>query len=226
MISNKELFLAIRELCESGWHDLQSNSSGAPGNYLEESLGLKTSNHDGPDAGLWELKFSSGKSMLTLFHKTPRPKDIIKYIINRHGWIGSNGKKSFRHTIRGATERGFKVVRETGGIWVRHEDADTIAPHWTDNDLLNSAGSKLRRLLVVTGKLRRSTGARQVMYQSVVSYEQFDLSGFIDAIVCGLVAIDFDAYIKDSGATRDHGTKFRINAKNIYKLYEIREQII
>lgn len=224
MISKQALFAKTRELCASGWHELQSKGSGAPGTRLEEFLGLKAANYDGPDAGLWELKFSSGRSILTLFHKTPRPKNVVKDIIRNYGWEGSNGKPSFRHTIRGESERGFKIVHDSIGISVRHQDGSTVA-HWTTDDLLNSAGSKLRRLLLVTGKLRTQNGVRQVMYEHATSYEQFKLSRFMDAIESGLVAVDFDAYIKESGVVRDHGTKFRIDAGNLGKLYEKRQAV-
>ena len=42
----------------------------------------------------------------------------------------------------------------------------------------------------------------------------------------GLVRVDFDAYIKESGAVRDHGVKFRVEPQNIGRLYDKRERII
>ena len=47
--------------------------TGAPGLYLEHLLGLTTSNVDVPDAGAWEVKYTSGNALLTLFHKDPYP---------------------------------------------------------------------------------------------------------------------------------------------------------
>ena len=221
MISKKQLFGDIVSLCDSGWHDLPDTGSGAPGDYLEHILGLETTNHDGPDAGLWELKFSRGTSLLTLFHKTPKPTGCMKYIINRFGWVGNNGKQSFRHTIASESDRGFKIAYDAGSIWVRHEDNMTIHPHWTEDDLLSAAGSKLRRLVLVTGEVK----AGLVRYKAATAFQQFKLSKFMDAIERGLVHVDFDAYIKDSGAVRDHGTKFRIKTEDLGKLYEKREKV-
>ncbi len=221
MISKKILFEKIREICNSGWHDLPATGSGAPGNFLEKSVGLKTSNHDGPDAGLWELKFSQGSSLLTLFHKTPRPKGSIKNIINNFGWIGSNGRPSFRHTIAGESIRGFSLVYDAGSIWIRHDDFTGIAPHWTEDDLLNAAGGKLRRLILVEGSVNKS----QVKYDRATAFQEFKLSQLMKAITNGLVLVDFDAYIKEGGTVRDHGTKFRVQLDNLKHLYEMSERL-
>ncbi len=52
------------------------------------------------------------------------------------------------------------------------------------------------------------------------------MSALMKQIEKGLVAVDFDAYIKDSGSVRDHGTKFRIAVSDIQKIYEKSEKII
>ena len=60
--------------------------TGAPGLYLEHLLDLKTSNLDIPDAGAWEVKFTSGNALLTLFHKTgDRGGPTVAEIIEQMG---------------------------------------------------------------------------------------------------------------------------------------------
>ena len=215
MISKKQLFADIASLCESGWYDLPATGTGAAGDLLENILGLKTTNHDGPDAGLWELKFSSGTALLTLCHKTPRPRGVIKHIINKYGWIGRNGHKGFRHTIEGESDRGFNISYDAGSIWVRHEDAMSPVPHWTEDDLTNAIVSKLRRLVYVTGTVKDG----RVRYEKATAFENIRTSKLMKAIADGLILVDFDAYIKESGAVRDHGTKFRIRTGSLGKLY-------
>ncbi len=215
MIPKKRLFEDIKSLCDSGWYDLPKTGAGAAGDLLENILGLKTTNHDGPDAGLWELKFSRGNSLLTLCHKTPRPHGIIKYVINKHGWIGKNGRKGFRHTIEGESDRGFNIAYDSGSIWVRHQDDMAPVPHWTEEDLTNAIVSKLRRLVYVTGTVKSG----QVRYETAVAFENIKTPRLMKAIADGLILVDFDAYIKDSGAVRDHGTKFRVRPENLGKLY-------
>ena len=222
MILKKVLFQKVREICSSGWHDLPATGTGAPGDFLERFVGLNTSNHDGPDAGLWELKFSRGSSLLTLFHKTPRPKGSIEKIIKQFGWTGSNGLRSFRHTIEGGkSSRDFSAVYEEGAIWIRHAALTETIPHWTENDLLNAAGGKLRRLILVEGVVSKG----RVKYEYAKAFQEFKLSSLMEAISGGLVLVDFDAYIKGNGTVRDHGTKFRVRPDNLKHLYEIHEQL-
>lgn len=223
MISKKFLFNRIREICEGGWFDLKSKSSGAPGLLLEEMVGLAASNHDSPDAGQWELKFSGGNSLVTLCHKTPGPKGIVGHLIKQHGWIGKNGRPSFRHTIEGESDRGFNIVYDAGRVMVRHDHSMMPVPHWTEDDLTNAIVSKLRRLVLVTGKVRRGRG--QVSYESAVAFEDLRTTRLMKALDTGLIIVDFDAYLKENGKVRDHGTKLRVKAKNLKKLYLKTEKI-
>ena len=65
-------------------HGMGFEGTGSPGLYLEHLLGLRTSNQDIPDARAWEIKYSSGNSLVTLFHKDPYPRGkAIRYTINQ-----------------------------------------------------------------------------------------------------------------------------------------------
>ena len=41
----------------------------------------------------------------------------------------------------------------------------------------------------------------------------------MQSIEKGLVIVDFDTYIKESGAVREHGIKFRVKPDEIGRLY-------
>jgi len=218
-MSDKKLFENVRELIKEGWNDLPEEKgwrgTGAPGKYLEMRLGLSPSNKDTPDQGKWEVKFSSGNALMTLFHKTPGPKGSIKYMIDRFGYIGRNGRPSFRHTICGKSDKGFSIIAESGSVRVCHPEHTCPAPNWTENDLLNCVGGKLRRLLHVEGEVK----SRRVRFIKAHALTEFKLTEFIDALETGRVCVDFDAYIKLSGAVRDHGVKFRVRPDAIFNFY-------
>ncbi|MCY4042616.1 MAG: MvaI/BcnI family restriction endonuclease [Candidatus Dadabacteria bacterium] len=218
-MTDKELFDRVRELLNGDWQTLPTGKgwggTGAPGKFLEILLGLDSDSSDTPDSGRWEVKFTSGNALLTLFHKTPRPKGSMKYMVNKFGWIGKNNRQSFRHTIEGSSEKGFNIAADSGSVWVRHPDHNGPVPYWTFDDLLNIAGGKLRRLLLVRGE--KSKG--RVLYKSAWKFEELKHTKLIQAIETGLVAVDFDAYIKPSGAVRDHGVKFRVRTENLRTLY-------
>ena len=70
--------------------------SGGPGLYLEDLLGLTTGNRDSPDTLGYELKFYSKQTtLLTLFHKEPRPEGIMRMMVSKFGWKDAQGRLSF-----------------------------------------------------------------------------------------------------------------------------------
>ena len=197
--------------------------TGAPGLYLEHLLGLKTSNVDVPDAGAWEVKFSSGNSLITLFHKDAYSRGrAIRAIINRWGWIGRNGRQSFRHTICGQSDR-FEVADDAGEIRVRRIGYDDVVPHWPHDVLLTAFARKLGNLIHVRGTWRRRD--RHVSYEAADFLTGARATQLIRFIVAGTICIDFDAYIRESGAIRNHGTKFRIKPEDLHTLYASRQRV-
>ena len=216
-ISKNALFLKIASVLGK-WHSLPDTGTGAPGLLLEQLLGIQGNALDLPDAGGWEIKYHGGKSLLTMFHKTPKPAGIIKSFIDTHGWYGSDGKKCFRFTLSGTDEqRGFRVKSALGELIVSHYDG--LSAHWSHDDIMTAAASKLRRLVLVTGEKKKG----RVIFHEAFAYTDFRLTQFIPATVQGIIKIDFDARYKngtrDKKALRDHGTKFRIGISDLATIY-------
>jgi len=188
-------FKKIAEILKAGtWEfsdDGKYNGNGAPGRYLEDLLGVKANNADSPDMEGWEIKFHGGNSLLTLFHKDPEPRGIIRTIVHDHGWDDGKGRISFRHTISGETSRGFYVVNEEDRIVIRNRHKDTAVQHWTHNTLFNAFAAKLRRLIVVSGSMMKNP--RRVVYEEATAYWEPDIRGFSKAVADGLFCVDFDA---------------------------------
>ena len=161
-VSDKDLFNRLQTALDVSEFKIEDfkprQGTGTGGFILEELLGFDPSNKDGPDSGRWEVKFHSGKSPLTLFHKTPEPKDVLRQLLQQYGWKGKSGHLSFRHTIWGRTPRGFSVAGTGERVEVQHTDAKFQMPFWTNDTLLNAFGYKLRRLIVVHGSVSRAKG--------------------------------------------------------------------
>lgn len=210
----------LREVLNTREYEIPQGQSfggtGAPGLYLEHLLDLRTSNVDVPDIAGWELKYTSGNSLITLFHKEAFPRGTIRYIINKWGWIGKNGRPSFRHTICGRSDR-FKVVDDANSIRVRPHNEDDLVPHWPHNELLRAFARKLSHLILVRGSYQRKL--RVVRYNSAEYLTNAQITDLIEAIVRGTICIDFDAYIKENNAIRNHGTKFRIKSDDLRTIY-------
>ena len=223
-MNDTTFFNKLREVIENGWYtipeDVGYGGTGGPGLLLEDLIGIDRNNRDGPDSGIWELKFHSGKSPLTLFHLTPQPKGIMHQFVRGYGWPDSKGRTSFRHTIWGCSPRGFKIINDVNRIIVRNigpdVDIDITPPYWTHDNLMTAFAYKLRRLAVVHGTKRKG----KVKYEYARLYWEPILTNIINAIERGLIAIDFDARTNITGmGLRDHGTKFRIKIEDLHSVY-------
>lgn len=226
-IREKDLFDRLRDILGKSY-ELPQTGTGAPGMLLEQLLGIQSNNDDLPDAGAWEIKFHGGTALLTLFHLTPSPEGIVGTLIEKHGWVGKDGRPCFRHTISGSSDKGFKVVDEAGRLIVRHTSG--TESFWTHDKIFNAATSKMRKLILVSGR-KKNKGAR-VEFNTAATYSEFKPTAFIPAVTEGIIKIDFDARYKHFSSERitgtprlrDHGTKFRIKSSDLKAIYEnIRE---
>src|SRR5574340_344759 len=126
--SGTTTFKKIAEILERGTLKIpigKFKGSGGLGNFLLNLLNIKANNSDSPDLADWEIKFHSGASLLTLFHKNPEPRGIIGKIVNEHGWNDSKGRISFRHTIKSKTSKGFYIVNKNNKIIIRNRNKNT-----------------------------------------------------------------------------------------------------
>ena len=224
LINDADFFKRLKGVIEQGWIVIPDRSgyrgSGGPGLMLEEMIGVDPNNRDGPDTGIWELKYHGGSAPITLFHLTPKPQGNMHQVVRGYGWPDKKGRISFRHTIWGQSSRGFRVVNDANRIVVRNEsddvDPSVASPYWTHDSLINAFIYKLRRLAVVRGEKRNG----KVLYKSARLHWEPNSTGFIHAIESGIVAIDFDARTQEgTEGLRDHGTKFRIKLDDLKHLY-------
>jgi hypothetical protein len=214
----------VKEIVRMGSMEIPNQKSfrgtGAPGRLIEYLLGIKENNNDSPDLRDWEVKFHGGVSLLTLFHKEPEPRGIVRNLVHKHGWDAKNNQIGFRHTIGGDSPRGFYVVNETDRIVIRHKTIDDVVPFWRHDTILSCVATKMRRLIVVEGKVVKHP-VRMVVFHSATAYWDFQLSDFCEACVRGDIYIDFDARTQKGfgSGLRNHGTKFRIAIDNLTEFY-------
>lgn len=226
--SSKGAFAVIQEIIRMGEVEIppKFNGSGAAGETLEYLCELERNNFDAPDLKDWEVKFHGGNALLTLLHKDPQPTGVLNEMVNEFGWTNLKGQISFRHTIKGTSSRGFKVVNQDRRVTILNNKNLPIEPYWEHNVILNAIGAKLRRLILVHGKVNRLK--RTVVYKNAVAYWDLNLLEICDAMQDGTIYIDFDARTKAGRGTalRNHGTKFRIHINDIGKIYENTQLII
>lgn len=201
-----------------------SNGALSPERYLRYLLrDLRASSRAIPDAGAWKVKFTSGSGLLTLFHKeSDQHGPSIRDIVRAWGYVGQNGHQNFRYTVCGQSEN-FAVSAEDGLLRVHRRDDDSIVAQWSHDALLNDFARKLRNLVHVQGSWNNRT--RVVAYKSAAFLSQARTTKLISLIVDGTICIDFDAYIRDTGAVRNYGTKFRIRPGDLSTLYAAQEPV-
>lgn len=223
--SKKELFKRMVEILHHGNYKMPDSyrGTGAPGIFLEDLLGLTTGNKDIPDSLGWEVKYYTKKTnLITLFHKEPRPDDAVRYMVSKWGWKNEAGCMCFRHTIAGKSDR-FKIDLDGDQIWIHRIGGNGVVPHWTQDDILNAAGAKLRRVMLVLGE---RTG-QVVDYIRTDCFEDLEVLEFISNVYLGIIKIDFDAREKTPGSKtlRNHGTKFRVSPGDMCRLYTKKERL-
>lgn len=227
IVQQNELYSRLDRIIATGWHDIPTNGgyggTGGPGKVLEHLLGLDGGNSDTPDGGKWEIKFHGGTSPLTLFHKEGQPRGYIEAMVKHYGWEDRQGRISFRHTLWGRSSMGFEVERERDQIVLRNRvNPMNFLPYWSIDTLRNAFIGKMRHLILVSGTKR----GQKVRYNSAVLFSEPKSDDFLDGLVEGVVAIDFDARSKESNpdkngwVIRNHGTKFRIHPKQLKKIYK------
>lgn len=224
--TKKELFSRLREIIAHGWYDLPKTKrcagTGGCGNFLEDLLGVDVGGQDIADSVGWEIKYYTHKThLITLFHKEAQPPEIMRYMVSKWGWKDEHGRKSFRHTIAGKSDR-FKVEADSGQIIVRPLKGNGPVPYWTHNDLLSIAGGKLRRLILVEGH----RDGNKVRFGRADCYENLHLDNFIYELQRGTICIDFDVREASPGSQglRNHGTKFRVSPDDVCRLYTKKER--
>ena len=228
--SRTQLFERVREAISHGTFNLpeegRHRGTGAPGMFLEDVLGLNAGSLDIPDAVGWELKWYTDRtSLITLFHKeADGPEAIMRYMVRKYGWKDKQGRLSFRHTIKGKSDR-FKVEDSIGQLVVRPIRGNGPVPYWSHAELVATAGSKLRRLLLVRGEYSKVN--RTVRFLQADAFETFHLADFVYEVLRGAIVIDFDCRETRPGSAglRNHGTKFRIAPESVCRLYMKKERL-
>ena len=204
--------------------DSHYGGSGGPGVFLEDLLGLTAGGMDIPDAVGWELKWHTDRTgLVTLFHKEPDgPDAIMRYMVRKYGWKDKQGRLSFRHTIKGRSER-FKVDDSGGRLVVRRLKGNGPVPYRSHEELIAAAGAKLRRLLLVKGERK----GQSVRFIQADAFETFHLADFVYEVLRGSIAVDFDCREAKPGSVglRNHGAKFRIPPNLICRLYLKKERL-
>ena len=97
--NKRELFERLRAILREGQFEMPTepryNGTGAPGCYLEDLVGLRVGNQDIADVAGWEVKlYNPQTNLITLFHKEPDSRTVMRYLVNTYGWMDGRTRKT------------------------------------------------------------------------------------------------------------------------------------
>ena len=184
---------------------------------------LKASASALPDAGAWRVAFTDGESGLVLFDSEAEPRGPSMHdIVSHWGHVAPNGTASFQQAVWGQTGN-YSVTDHEGTIRVIREGDVAVVPFWSHDSLITAFARNAGYLIHVEGSWNKRT--RIVSYRAAEFLSRARTTRLIELIADGTICIDFDAYIRDTGAVRNHGTKFRIKPSDLHSLYAAREGV-
>lgn len=235
----------IREytnICSMGWIKTHRAGPTGIGKTLEDLLGIKENNIDGPDFGDYELKSCrlNSNSMLTIFTKTPQPKGAVNTLRENFGYSSAayNNEEKVLHSTLSAdkfvdiadTGRSLKVVCDSDKISIIADDSIEYA-YWTQTELKKAFEKKYKNKFVYAKAMSQGSGADE-QFKFVDAYEVsgFDYNAFVSLLEQGKIYIDLRIGQYHGGAkngqTHDHGTGFRIKESDQHLLFLVQNKIV
>jgi hypothetical protein len=211
----------------------RSGSTGV-GKTLEDLLGIKENNIQGPNAHMLELKSErkNVKAMVTLLTKAPLPDGVNSTLLKKFGYIpdGLDRKKLHTtintldfNTLRGKV--GFKVEVLEDRINVITIENEIVC-YWDEEILRTTFENKYHNMLYVKAENRGRGKNEEFWYNEAYILEGFGFNNFKDLVQKGIILIDIRIGRNPNGSKHDHGTGFRTFFSNFDLCFEKREKIL
>ncbi|MCF0231687.1 MAG: hypothetical protein HUJ63_05360, partial [Enterococcus sp.] len=112
-------------------------------------------------------------------------------------------------------------------LYLRVKDTQTNQEErqafWDLNKMRRKTATKMKNLVICYAETKQENGKRYFNYKNFECYFDFSFDKFLDYLRNGLIQVDFrigaDIAGKKAGIYHDHGTGFRIQGKDLLKLY-------
>jgi hypothetical protein len=235
-----DLFIErFKTIALQGWVRTHRAGPTGIGKTLEDLLGIKENNIQGPDFGTYELKSmrKDANSMLTLITKSPdMPAKANTALRQKFGYSSSvydNEEKVLHATLSSQryspianTGHSLKVVCNAESINIVSEDG-TIEAQWKIATLISKMDTKLGDQFVLVRALNRGIGAEEdFKFEEAYLLDGFNSSGIIKLVNDGKILVDLriGQYHegKNKGKTHDHGTGFRIFERDYIYIFNLK----
>ena|SRR3989344_6361924 len=225
----------LNKIKRMGYVKIHRTGNTGIGKTLEDLFGIDENNIAGPDAENLELKSArkGAESMLTLFTKSPLPKNANSLILRTFGYPSDkNGKKKELHTTVNAVEYntlkgkvGFKIGLRNDRIELVMENGQVLG-YWDNKTLQDKFEKKFPRLLYVKADSRGRGKNEEFWFDEAWLLSDFSFKNFLRLLKEGTVLVDIRIGQYPDGRTHDHGTGFRVSPRRLERCFHTRERII
>ena len=223
---------------ECGWIKTHRSGPTGIGKTIEDLLGIKENNIDGPDFGVYELKSCriNTPSMLTMFTKKPNSKMGNSYLREKFGYASNaydNDRKVLHSTLTAErfvpiSNTGYSLKLKCDENKISIESNEGVEPvFWTKDSLKQAFEKKYKGEFVYAKALFRGKGATEE-FHFIEAYQVsgFDFEAIVNLLEQGKIFVDLRIGQYPDGSTHDHGTGFRIRKSDEDLLFKVRNQIV
>ena len=242
-----EIMPKIRAIAKAGYHP---NSKGAgkyapkdAGDTLESLLGVETNNRQNADiGGVIELKTKSSTGLDTLFSLRPqfddtpvakieqKDKNRVSAYTRLYGYLSDKhpNSKSLYVTIGAEpNNQGLYLNVNEREATVELKKGSTVTAFWNFEDLEHELKIKHPMTLWFDVEVDKSAETAQILYKAMRITKVPSFETFVDLIKEGIITYDWRGYTSISGKYqgKNHGNAWRIDKKNLTKLFGKSEYI-
>jgi len=235
MLTYEQVVKRLKEIKDMGYVRTHRAGDTGIGKTLEDLLGIHENNIPGPDAQQIELKAArkGSKSMITLFTKSPMPKNANTILLRRYGYPSARGnrRKELHTTVNAVSfnslkgEPGFKI--EVRSDRIECVDSEhTVVGYWTYETLQKVLERKLPKLMYVKADSRGRGRDEEFWFNEAFLLSGYDFESFMELLKAGKILVDIRIGQYPDGRTHDHGTAFRMFEADFELLFEERVRVI
>jgi hypothetical protein len=213
---------------------LRSGSTGV-GYTLETMLDIEENNSPGGDFLGMELKAFRDADIglddaekMNLFLKEPKWIDGLRASgrVEKYGYVDDNGRTALYSTVTiEPNSHGFcfAVEPDRSRVWLDFRGKHVA--YWTQSILQKRLKEKHAETVFVSARSRGKRKSEQFHYVGVTWCKDASADRLIELLLEGDVMLELRMHLKESGATRNHGSAFRIKQNRIRDLFEISKQV-
>ncbi len=223
--------LRMLQIKEMGYVDSHRGGPTGIGKTLEDLLGITENNIAGPDFSTYELKSGrkSATSMLTLFTKSPEPKEVNSILLEVYGYESRKeriSEKELHVTVDSIKPNsvGLQLTVEGKRLYIANNPR--VKAYYEDRTLKRVFEAKYHKLVYVLADNQFVGKVEQFWFNEAYLLDGFSFERFSELVREDLLKIDVRIGHYPDGRLHDHGTGFRILPKYLPQCFEIIQRIL